>query len=60
MFRYSSKRDVTRYDALFRLLSPEDAREAEVLGRAMRLGAMLWLGAHDAPGAFLWRPRRAS
>ena len=22
----------------------------------MRLGAMLWLGAHDAPGFFLWRP----
>jgi exopolyphosphatase/guanosine-5'-triphosphate,3'-diphosphate pyrophosphatase len=58
MFRYSSKRDVSRYDALFRLLSPEDAREAEVLGRAMRLGAMLWLGAHDAPGEFRWRPER--
>ena len=58
MFRYSSKRDVSRYDGLFRLLNPEDARQAEVLGRAMRLGAMLWLGAHDAPGAFRWRPEK--
>ncbi len=58
MFRYSSRRDVSRYDELFRLLSPPDAREAEVLGRAMRLGAMLWLGAHDAPGAFQWRPEK--
>jgi exopolyphosphatase/guanosine-5'-triphosphate,3'-diphosphate pyrophosphatase len=24
----------------------------------MRLGAMLWLGAHDAPGAFRWRPEK--
>jgi exopolyphosphatase/guanosine-5'-triphosphate,3'-diphosphate pyrophosphatase len=58
MFRYSSRREAGRYDALFRLLSEADAREAEVLGRAMRLGAMLWLGAHDAPGAFHWRPER--
>jgi exopolyphosphatase/guanosine-5'-triphosphate,3'-diphosphate pyrophosphatase len=58
MYRYSSRRDGTRFDALFRLLSDPDTREAEVLGRAMRLGAMLWLGAHDAPGAFRWRPEK--
>jgi exopolyphosphatase/guanosine-5'-triphosphate,3'-diphosphate pyrophosphatase len=54
LYRYSSRREGTRFDGLFRLLSDADAKEAEVLGRAMRLGAMLWLGAHDAPGAFLW------
>lgn len=58
MFRYSSRRDPGRYDALFRLLAEREAREAEVLGRAMRLGAMLWLGAHDAPGEFRWRPEK--
>lgn len=58
MYRYSSRREGTRFDALFELLSEADAREAEVLGRAMRLGAMLWLGAHDAPGSFRWRPER--
>jgi exopolyphosphatase/guanosine-5'-triphosphate,3'-diphosphate pyrophosphatase len=58
LYRYSSRREGTRFDALFRLLSEADAREAEVLGRAMRLGAMLWLGAHDAPGAFRWRPEK--
>ena len=56
MYRYASRREGTRWDALFRLLSDADAREAEVLGRALRLGAMLWLGAHDAPGAFRWDP----
>ena len=58
MYRYSSRREGTRFDGLFKLLSEADAREAEVLGRAMRLGAMLWLGAHDAPGAFRWRPEK--
>ena len=58
LYRYSSRHQGTRFDALFKLLSEADAREAEVLGRAMRLGAMLWLGAHDAPGAFVWRPDR--
>ncbi|TNC47246.1 Ppx/GppA family phosphatase [Rubellimicrobium rubrum] len=58
MYRYSSRREGTRFDALFKLLSDADAREAEVLGRAMRLGAMLWLGAHDAPGVFRWRPEK--
>jgi exopolyphosphatase/guanosine-5'-triphosphate,3'-diphosphate pyrophosphatase len=58
MFRYSSRRDVSRYEGLFKLLTPDDAQQAEVLGRAMRLGAMLWLGAHDAPGAFRWRPEK--
>jgi exopolyphosphatase/guanosine-5'-triphosphate,3'-diphosphate pyrophosphatase len=58
LYRYSSRRPGPPYEALFRLLPEAEAREAEVLGRAMRLGAMLWLGAHDAPGRFRWRPER--
>ncbi|MCC7320465.1 MAG: Ppx/GppA family phosphatase [Rubellimicrobium sp.] len=56
MHRYSSRRSDPRNEPLFALLSPEARRQAEVLGRAMRLGAMLWLGAHDAPGRFVWQP----
>lgn len=56
MHRYSSRRRVPRHEPLFALLTPDTRRAAEILGRAMRLGAMLWLGAHDAPGAFIWRP----
>ncbi|MBW7922390.1 MAG: Ppx/GppA family phosphatase [Rubellimicrobium sp.] len=56
MHRYSSRRRVPRHEPMFALLTPDTRRIAEVLGRAMRLGAMLWLGAHDAPGAFIWRP----
>lgn len=56
MHRYSSRREGSRYEPLFRLLDPGQIRIAEILGRAMRLGAMLWLGAHDAPGALVWKP----
>lgn len=56
MYRYSNKRDASRHDRIFALLSEEEAGDAAILGKAMRLGAMLWLGANDAPGSFLWRP----
>lgn len=58
LHRYSNRREGSRYEALFSLLSGDEIREAEILGKAMRLGAMLWLGAHDAPGAFVWHPAR--
>jgi exopolyphosphatase/guanosine-5'-triphosphate,3'-diphosphate pyrophosphatase len=58
LHRYSNRRDGSRHDRIFGLLSEPEAREAAILGKAMRLGAMLWLGAHDAPGRFLWRPGR--
>jgi exopolyphosphatase/guanosine-5'-triphosphate,3'-diphosphate pyrophosphatase len=56
LHRYSNKREGFRHADIFALLTEEEASEAAILGRAMRLGAMLWLGAHDAPGAFLWQP----
>ncbi len=58
LHRYSSRREGSRYEKLFSFLTEEETREAEVLGRAMRLGAMLWLGAHDAPGSFKWKPQK--
>lgn len=54
MHRYSNKREGARYQEMFTLVSEEDQREAEVLGRAMRLGAMLWLGAETVPGNLAW------
>ena len=56
MYRYSSRRENARYEHLFKLLTSEQKTKAKILGRAMRLGAMLWLGAHDAPGNFAWKP----
>ena len=45
MNRYSSKTASPRFDPLFAMLTPEQIKEAEILGKAMRLGAMLWLTA---------------
>jgi exopolyphosphatase/guanosine-5'-triphosphate,3'-diphosphate pyrophosphatase len=58
LHRYSNKREGSRHERMFSLLTEEETREAAILGKAMRLGAMLWLGAHDAPGAFVWRPAK--
>ncbi len=58
LHRYSSRRDGSRYENLFALLSEKDRKAAEVLGRAMRLGAMLWLNADEAPGRLEWHSQK--
>ena len=54
MNRYSSKTTSPRFDPLFAMLTPEQIKEAEILGKAMRLGAMLWLTADEQPGTLTW------
>lgn len=56
--RYSNKREGSRYEAIFSLLDEKQIKEAEVLGRAMRLGAMLWLGATQKPGSLKFQPQK--
>ncbi|MGZ9809745.1 Ppx/GppA family phosphatase [Pseudoroseicyclus sp. H15] len=58
LHRYQNKRDGSPYEALFGLLEPKEIQEAEVLGKAMRLGAMLWLGAGEVPGEMKFRPQK--
>lgn len=41
LHRYKNSRSRSRYASLFRLLPAKDLRQAEVLGKAMRFGAML-------------------
>ncbi len=50
LHRYTNKRDGTRFEPLFELLDTKEQRNAEVLGKAMRLGAMLWIKADEQPG----------
>lgn len=54
MNRYTSKTNNTRFQPLFEMLNADQIKEAEILGRAMRLGAMLWLTADEQPGALKW------
>ncbi|QQA41311.1 Ppx/GppA family phosphatase [Pelagovum pacificum] len=58
LHRYSSKREGTVYEPLFALVSDQEQAEAEVLGRAMRFGAMLWMHAEEAPGRLEWQPKK--
>ncbi|MCV6585484.1 MAG: Ppx/GppA family phosphatase [Marinibacterium sp.] len=62
LHRYKNKRDTSRFGQLFALLDDSQLRQAEVLGKAMRFGAMLWMK-HDArPARLDWdaKARRLS
>jgi len=48
LHRYSNKRTGTRFDPLISLLNDKRLKQAEILGKAMRFGAMLWPQS-DAP-----------
>ena len=58
MHRYSNKRESTRFDDLFELLGDREVHEAELLGKAMRFGAMLWLQKDAQPGEMRLFPKK--
>ncbi len=58
LHRYKSNHADSRFQDLFGLLSDEDLREAEVLGKAMRFGSMFSIAASDRMGTLNWRPRK--
>lgn len=57
LHRYSNKREGSRFEDLFQLLDEKDQKSAEVLGKAMRLGAMLWLAHEEEPGHLKYSPK---
>jgi exopolyphosphatase/guanosine-5'-triphosphate,3'-diphosphate pyrophosphatase len=58
MNRYTSKTANSRFTPLFAMLDEGQIKEAEILGKAMRLGAMLWLTADEEPGSLKWKPQK--
>ena len=58
LYRYSNSREGTRFEALYDLLEPGLQREAEVVGKAMRFGAMLWMQKDHDMGQFRWKPKK--
>lgn len=58
LHRYSNNREGTRFQDLIGLLPQKDVQEAEVLGKAMRFGAMLWLARNANPGQLHWYPKK--
>ncbi|SNR55461.1 Ppx/GppA family phosphatase [Puniceibacterium sediminis] len=58
LHRYRNKREGTRFEDLYELLDDPGKQEAEVLGKAMRFGAMLWMSDTSQDGAALeWQPK---
>ena len=58
LHRYRNKRDGTRFEELYSLLPDEGRKEAEVLGKAMRLGAMLWANPDDETATLHWDAKK--
>ncbi len=58
LHRYTNNREGTRFERMDSLIHEKDQHQAEVLGKAMRFGAMLWLDKNAAPGELRWYPKK--
>ena len=58
LHRYKNSRAGSRLEPLFRLLTDEQIRDAEVLGKAMRFGAMFSVADPQLAGALKPRPKK--
>ena len=58
LHRYRNNRAGTRFEDLYDLLAPEAQKEAEILGKAMRFGAMFWMQPGAPMGEFRWFPQK--
>ncbi len=58
LHRYKNSRAGSRLEPLFRLLTDAQIQEAEVLGKAMRFGAMFAAGDPAQAGRLVWLPKR--
>ncbi|WP_323041622.1 Ppx/GppA family phosphatase [Gemmobacter sp.] len=58
LHRYKNNRAGSRFAPLFSLLNEDQLRKAEVLGKAMRFGAMFALGDPAEAASLAWNPRK--
>ena len=58
MHRYSSKGENARFSDLFKMVDAQTRAEAEILGKAMRFGAMLWMDKVAELGEIRWYPKK--
>ncbi|WP_296762602.1 Ppx/GppA family phosphatase [Sediminimonas sp.] len=58
LHRYSNKRANARFAPLVSLIDEASLHQAEVLGKAMRFGAMLWPQKDASPGELRWFPKK--
>lgn len=58
LHRYKNSRAGTRFEPILELLKPELQAEAEVLGKAMRFGAMFSGADARTLGSLTWKPKK--
>ncbi len=58
LHRYKNSRAGSRLEPLFTLLNEHQIKEAEVLGKAMRFGAMFAVKSPEEAGELVWRPKK--
>lgn len=58
LHRYRNKREGTSFGDLYDMIGERDQHQAEVLGKAMRFGAMLLMQKDAHIGDFDWRPKK--
>ncbi|WP_170331667.1 Ppx/GppA family phosphatase [Ruegeria arenilitoris] len=56
--RYRNKREGNRFTPLYELLDEKDQKQAEILGKAMRFGAMLWMQSDAPMGKLKFYPKK--
>ncbi len=58
LHRYKNARPEGRFDRMIEMLDAGEIAEAEVLGRAMRFGAMFTAQTAEAMGSLRWHPQK--
>jgi exopolyphosphatase/guanosine-5'-triphosphate,3'-diphosphate pyrophosphatase len=58
LHRYRNKREGTRFEPLIQMLSETEVKQAEILGKAMRFGAMLWMQPDADMATLKWYPKK--
>ncbi|WP_372573701.1 Ppx/GppA phosphatase family protein [Ruegeria jejuensis] len=56
--RYRNKREGNRFEPLYELLDEKGQKQAEILGKAMRFGAMMWMREDAKIGKLNWFPKK--
>ena len=59
MHRYTNRRNEQNFAPLLDLLDEDGVKMAEVLGKAMRLGAMLWVAKSINKARLFWEPNES-
>ena len=58
LHRYTNKREGTHFENLYDLIDERTQKDAEIVGKAMRFGAMLWMEKDAERGEFRWFPKK--